>query len=126
MDRFRIEGGRRLRGTVRISGAKNAALPAMTAALLTAEPVHLHNIPRVRDISTMGRLLAHMNARVETADPRPTDLTITAEKISGRGRALRTGAHDARLDPDAGAVDCAPRPRRASPCRADARLARGR
>jgi UDP-N-acetylglucosamine 1-carboxyvinyltransferase len=85
MDRFRIEGGRRLRGTVRISGAKNAALPAMTAALLTAEPVHLHNIPRVRDISTMGRLLAHMNARVETAEPRPTDLTITAEKISGAG-----------------------------------------
>ena len=85
MDRFRIAGGRQLRGTVRISGAKNAALPAMTAALLTAEPVHLHNIPRVRDISTMGRLLAHMNARVETADPRPTDLTITAEKISGAG-----------------------------------------
>ncbi len=54
----------------------------MTAALLTAEPVHLHNIPRVRDIVTMGRLLAHMNARVETPDVPPTDLIINAENIS--------------------------------------------
>ncbi|HEY1865457.1 MAG TPA: UDP-N-acetylglucosamine 1-carboxyvinyltransferase, partial [Candidatus Acidoferrales bacterium] len=83
MDRFRIEGGRPLSGTVRISGAKNAALPAMTAALLTAEPVHLQNIPRVRDIITMGRLLAHMKARVEMRDVPPTDLIITAENISG-------------------------------------------
>src|SRR5260370_2529092 len=82
MDRFRIEGGGRLQGTVRISGAKNSALPAMAAALLSAEPVHLQNIPRVRDIITMGRLLAHMNVRVETPDLPPTDLTIQAEKIS--------------------------------------------
>ena len=82
MDRFRIEGGTRLEGTVRVSGAKNSALPAMAAALLTAEPVHLKNIPRVRDIITMGRLLAHMSARVETPDLPPTDLTIQAEKIS--------------------------------------------
>jgi UDP-N-acetylglucosamine 1-carboxyvinyltransferase len=83
MDRFRIEGGHRLSGTVRISGAKNAALPAMTAALLTSEPVHLHNIPRVRDIITMGKLLAYMNALVETPDLPPTDITITAKTISG-------------------------------------------
>jgi UDP-N-acetylglucosamine 1-carboxyvinyltransferase len=82
MDRFRIEGGTRLQGTVRISGAKNSALPAMAAALLTPERVHLKNIPRVRDIITMGRLLAHMSARVETPDLPPTDLTIQAEKIS--------------------------------------------
>ena len=82
MDRFRIEGGTRLEGTVRVSGAKNSALPAMAAALLTADPVHLKNIPRVRDIITMGRLLAHMSARVETPDLPPTDLTIQAEKIS--------------------------------------------
>ena len=81
MDRFRIEGGRRLEGTVRISGAKNAALPAMAAALLTAEPVHLQNIPRVRDITTMGKLLAHMNARVTTAEVPPIDLTIEAPSI---------------------------------------------
>jgi UDP-N-acetylglucosamine 1-carboxyvinyltransferase len=83
MDRFRIEGGNRLHGTVRISGAKNSALPAMAAALLTSEPVHLQNIPRVRDIITMGRLLAHMNAVVEMPDVPPTDLTIQAREISG-------------------------------------------
>ena len=82
MDRFRIEGGHRLHGTVRISGAKNSALPAMAAALLTPERVHLKNIPRVRDIITMGRLLAHMNVHVETPDVPPTDLTLRAEKIS--------------------------------------------
>jgi UDP-N-acetylglucosamine 1-carboxyvinyltransferase len=82
MDRFRIQGGSRLEGTVRISGAKNSALPAMAAALLSREPVHLKNIPRVRDIITMGRLLAHMNVHVETPDLPPTDLTIQAENIS--------------------------------------------
>ena len=82
MDRFRIEGGRRLEGTVRISGAKNAALPAMAAALLTTEPVHLLNIPRVRDIVTMGKLLAHMNARVTSAEVPPIDLTIEAPLLS--------------------------------------------
>ena len=60
MDRFVIEGGVPLRGKVAVSGAKNAALPAMAAALLTAEPVRLENLPRVRDIFTMKRLLAHM------------------------------------------------------------------
>ncbi|HTT62964.1 MAG TPA: hypothetical protein VMG35_14020, partial [Bryobacteraceae bacterium] len=65
MDKFVITGGRRLEGTVAVSGAKNAALPAMAAALLTDQPVLLHNLPRVRDIATMGRLLAHMQARVE-------------------------------------------------------------
>jgi UDP-N-acetylglucosamine 1-carboxyvinyltransferase len=79
MDRFKIEGGRQLEGTVRISGAKNAALPAMAAALLTAEPVHLKNIPRVRDIITMGRLLAYMDARVETPDVPPTDMIVQAQ-----------------------------------------------
>jgi UDP-N-acetylglucosamine 1-carboxyvinyltransferase len=82
MDRFRIEGGARLEGTVRISGAKNSALPAMAAALLSAEPVHLKNIPRVRDIITMGKLLAHMSVHVETPDLPPTDLTMQAEKIT--------------------------------------------
>ncbi len=82
MDKFLIDGGKRLQGTVRISGAKNAALPAMAAALLTEEPLHLKNIPRVRDIITMGKLLAHMAVRVETPDVPPTDMTIQAEKIS--------------------------------------------
>ncbi|MBZ5670280.1 MAG: UDP-N-acetylglucosamine 1-carboxyvinyltransferase [Acidobacteriia bacterium] len=57
MDKFRIFGGRPLEGRVAISGAKNAALPAMTAALLTDQRVILNNLPRVRDISTLRSLL---------------------------------------------------------------------
>jgi len=65
MDKFVIRGGTPLLGTVRISGAKNAALPAMAAALLTEEPVILENIPQVRDIETTRKLLAAMGAEVE-------------------------------------------------------------
>jgi len=65
MDKLVIRGGNPLVGTVRISGAKNAALPAMAAALLTEEPVILENIPQVRDIITERNLLAAMGAEVE-------------------------------------------------------------
>jgi UDP-N-acetylglucosamine 1-carboxyvinyltransferase len=65
MDKLVIRGGNPLLGTVRISGAKNAALPAMAAALLTEEPVILENIPQVRDIETTRKLLAAMGAEVE-------------------------------------------------------------
>ena len=60
MDKFLIEGGRPIEGRVRISGAKNAALPAMAAALLTDERVVLRNLPRVRDIATMRSLLEEL------------------------------------------------------------------
>ena len=60
MDKFVIRGGNPLVGSVRISGAKNAALPAMAAALLTDEPVILENIPDVRDIHTERNLLVSM------------------------------------------------------------------
>jgi UDP-N-acetylglucosamine 1-carboxyvinyltransferase len=65
MDKLVIRGGNPLLGTVRISGAKNAALPCMAAALLTDEPVILENIPQVRDIGTTRKLLAEMGAEVE-------------------------------------------------------------
>ncbi len=65
MDKLVIRGGEPLLGTVRISGAKNAALPCMAAALLTDEPVILENIPQVRDIETTRKLLAAMGADVE-------------------------------------------------------------
>jgi UDP-N-acetylglucosamine 1-carboxyvinyltransferase len=65
MDKFVIRGGSPLLGTVRVSGAKNAALPCMAAALLTDEPVILENIPQVRDIQTTRNLLAAMGAQVE-------------------------------------------------------------
>ncbi len=65
MDKIRIVGGRALEGTVRISGAKNASLPELCAALLTPEPVVLENVPEVRDIRTMGRVLQALGAAVE-------------------------------------------------------------
>ncbi|HVB34336.1 MAG TPA: UDP-N-acetylglucosamine 1-carboxyvinyltransferase [Patescibacteria group bacterium] len=68
MDKFRIEGGHRLEGTLRIGGAKNAALPEMAACLLTAETVELRNLPRVKDIQTMARLLTHMSVQVSGPD----------------------------------------------------------
>jgi UDP-N-acetylglucosamine 1-carboxyvinyltransferase len=82
MERFKIAGGVPLEGKVRISGAKNAALPAMAAALLTAEPVRLQNIPHVRDIMTMAKLLAHMRCTVQSPDLPPSEFTIQAETVS--------------------------------------------
>ncbi|WP_374660319.1 UDP-N-acetylglucosamine 1-carboxyvinyltransferase [Inhella sp.] len=65
MDKLLIRGGRRLAGTVTISGAKNAALPDLCAALLTAEPMSLHNVPRLQDVSTMLKLLRNMGCTAE-------------------------------------------------------------
>jgi UDP-N-acetylglucosamine 1-carboxyvinyltransferase len=65
MDKFVIRGGNPLVGTIRVSGAKNSALPCMAAAILTEEKVVLENIPQVRDIATERRLLASMGAEVE-------------------------------------------------------------
>src|SRR5271156_1452465 len=84
MDRFKIQGGRKLEGTVQISGAKKAALPAMAAALLTSDVVTLRNIPHVRDIITMAKLLAHMRCRVESPDLPPSEFIIQAETVSMR------------------------------------------
>ncbi|HXG68317.1 MAG TPA: UDP-N-acetylglucosamine 1-carboxyvinyltransferase [Blastocatellia bacterium] len=64
MDKFRIVGGRRLEGRVQVSGAKNSALPCMAAALLTPETVTLHNLPYVRDIITMRRLLEDLGCTI--------------------------------------------------------------
>src|SRR5882672_2791494 len=82
MDKFVINGGKPLHGTVTISGAKNSALPAMAAALLTDERVSLHNIPRVRDIITMAKLLAFMGASVMVDSFPAADYSIEAKTIS--------------------------------------------
>ena len=60
MDKFVIRGGNPLVGTIRVSGAKNSALPCMAAALLTEGEIVLDNIPQVRDIQTERRLLSSM------------------------------------------------------------------
>ena len=65
MDKFVIRGGNPLLGSVRVSGAKNSALPCMAAAILTAEEVILENIPQVQDIETERKLLVSMGAEVE-------------------------------------------------------------
>ena len=65
MDKFVIRGGNPLVGTIRVSGAKNSALPCMAAAILTEDEVTLKNIPQVRDIETERRLLVSMGAEVE-------------------------------------------------------------
>jgi UDP-N-acetylglucosamine 1-carboxyvinyltransferase len=68
MDKFLVTGGTPLVGTIRVSGAKNAALPCMAAAILTEDEVVLENIPHVRDIDTERRLLASMGGEVDIID----------------------------------------------------------
>jgi UDP-N-acetylglucosamine 1-carboxyvinyltransferase len=68
MDKLLIRGGRSLRGEVQISGAKNATLPELCAALLTPEPVRLRNVPRLQDVATMRKLLLNMGVQVSEQD----------------------------------------------------------
>ena len=68
MDKLLIRGGRPLQGEVPVSGAKNAALPELCAALLTAGPVVLHNVPRLQDVSTMLKLIRNMGVVAERGD----------------------------------------------------------
>jgi UDP-N-acetylglucosamine 1-carboxyvinyltransferase len=78
MDRFQVEGPARLAGEVVTAGAKNAALPCLAAALLTREPVRLTNLPDVRDIRTMQRLLQHIGVFLAAE---PGAATIEAREI---------------------------------------------
>jgi UDP-N-acetylglucosamine 1-carboxyvinyltransferase len=82
MDKFLIKGGKALQGTVGISGAKNSALPAMAAALLTKERVALRNVPKVRDIITMAKLLAFTGATVGTSEFPASEYNIEARTIN--------------------------------------------
>src|SRR5665647_1126050 len=65
MDKLLIRGGWQLHGEVRISGAKNAALPELCAALLTDQPVMLGNVPRLQDVATMLTLIRNMGVKAE-------------------------------------------------------------
>lgn len=80
VEKFRIRGGVRLRGTVAVSGAKNAALPCLAATLLTADPVHLEGLPRVRDIVTMEKVLAILG---ESCQHENGTTTVTAGAVEG-------------------------------------------
>ena len=68
MDKLRIRGGRHLNGEIPISGAKNAALPELCAALLSAQPLTLHNVPRLQDVATMLRLIRNMGVSAERGE----------------------------------------------------------
>jgi UDP-N-acetylglucosamine 1-carboxyvinyltransferase len=80
MDKLLIRGGRKLHGEVRISGAKNAALPELCAALLTADPVTLHNVPRLQDVATMLTLIRNMGVAVDRDGE--GNVTIDSSKLS--------------------------------------------
>ena len=81
MDQLRIRGGRRLAGEIVISGAKNAALPEMCAALLTAERVRLQNVPSLNDVTTMARLLKTLGVGLEMGERGDRDLTLSADRV---------------------------------------------
>ena len=80
MDKLVIHGGARLSGEIRVSGAKNAALPLMCAALLTEDELTLSNVPHLRDVSTMVRLLSQMGVEVSLDDK--LGLSLRAARLS--------------------------------------------
>ena len=84
MDKFVIRGGNPLVGTIRVSGAKNSALPCMAAAILTEDAVTLENMPQVRDIETERKLLESMGAEVELCRGEARDRTTNSTTISCR------------------------------------------
>ena len=81
MDKLLIRGGHRLAGEVAISGAKNAALPELCAALLSAEPVTLHNVPKLQDVSTTLKLLRNMGVVAERSESAPDTVQLDAGRI---------------------------------------------
>ncbi len=86
MEQFIIQGGQPLNGTIAPSGNKNAALPMLAASLLTDQPLVLHNVPRIRDVQTMGKLLQSLG--VEVQDDGADTWTLQARQVQ-----------PARLDP---------------------------
>ena len=78
MDKLRIRGGKSLHGQVPISGAKNAALPELCAALLTADTLTLHNVPRLQDVATMLKLIRNMGVTAEASEAGSVVLNASA------------------------------------------------
>jgi UDP-N-acetylglucosamine 1-carboxyvinyltransferase len=105
MELLRIQGDRRLGGTVAISGSKNATLPVMAAALLTDQPVEVTNVPDIEDIESMASMVGHIGVRVEHLEPhrwRLQALSIDSTQVGAeltrrmRGSFLLLGALVAR------------------------------
>lgn len=85
MDMFVVQGGRRLSGRVRVSGAKNAALPIMAAALLADGPTVLHGVPELVDVATLGQLLVSLGMRVERVAPPDIPADASAAPLAAAG-----------------------------------------
>src|SRR5438477_6480817 len=82
MDAIEIQGGRPLKGEVTVSGSKNATLPQIAAALLAPGPSIFHNTPDLADVRTMGRLIAHLGAKVSRgAEVGPHTLRVDASEL---------------------------------------------
>ena len=100
MDRIRVRGGRRLKGQVPISGAKNAALPLMAASLLTEAPLTLTNVPNLADVTYMAEILRQLGVGVawrmgaSVGEGGVMELHVVA--AAAESRAVRHGAQDAR------------------------------
>jgi len=77
VEKLVIEGGAKLFGEVRVSGAKNAALPILCASLLTSEEVVVRNLPHLEDVTTMLTLLGHIGVGVELGDKLAVTLALT-------------------------------------------------
>ena len=82
MDKLLIKGGKQLTGSVDISGAKNAALPELCAALLTADTVTLHNVPDLHDVATMLKLVRNMGVQADRDADTPSTVTLNAGGLS--------------------------------------------
>jgi UDP-N-acetylglucosamine 1-carboxyvinyltransferase len=95
VERFVIEGGRRLSGTITPAGNKNAALPLLAAALLTDQEVVLHNIPRIGDVATKSALLRGMGVQFNPRGDHSWSIRAAgvgdAEPEPGLARKIRTG-----------------------------------
>ena len=81
MDRIRIVGGSKLNGTIAISGAKNAALPLMIAALLTEETLILDNVPRLADVAQLQRILGNHGVDIISVGKRPGDRAYQGQTL---------------------------------------------
>jgi UDP-N-acetylglucosamine 1-carboxyvinyltransferase len=79
MDRIVVEGGRRLKGDVKISGSKNAALPVLVSSLLVDGECVFHNVPDLMDIKSIKLLLADLGARVESSG---STVTVDATHVN--------------------------------------------
>jgi UDP-N-acetylglucosamine 1-carboxyvinyltransferase len=90
MDKLLIQGGNRLAGDIAISGAKNAALPILCAGLLTADAVQLSNVPNLKDVSTMLKLLRQMGLRIEQDDHRVALSGRTIDKLEAPYELVKT------------------------------------